>query len=95
MTTMLNDIFTESGNEKKEREEGYDRELVPATNGKIYTNPAPITAGENGLYCTQMMEEGNALKNILIATKEVADQIAQKTTMKLIFDDRNIVVGVE
>lgn len=94
LTTMLNDIFTESGNEKKAREEGYDRELVPTTNGKVYTNPTPITEGDRGFYCTQMMEDGITLKNILIATKEVADQIAQKTTMKLIFDDRNIVVGI-
>lgn len=94
LIAMLNEIFTESGNEEKEREEGYDLALVPTTNDKVYTNPAPITEGERGFYCTQMMEDGTTLKNILIATKEVADQIAQKTTMKLIFDDRNVVVGI-
>ncbi len=99
LITMLNDIFTESGNEKKEREEGYNLVLVPATNGKEYTNMDPgnagaITEGERGFYCTKLIEDGNAIKNVLIASKEVADQIAQKTTMKLIFDDRNIVVGI-
>ena len=98
LISMLDEIFTESGNEKKERDEGYDRELIPESNGKLYTNltpGSPVVEGERGFYCATLMEESTNLKKILIATKEVAEQIAQYTTMKLIFDDRNIVVGVE
>lgn len=99
LIAMLDEIFVESGNQVKERDEGYEIVLDPVNNGKTYINPDPgnpdaITEGERGFYCTQLMQEGQPLKYVLIADKETADKIMQKSTMQLLFDDRNIIVGV-
>ena len=99
LIAMLDEIFVESGNQVKERDEGYEIVLEPVNNGKTYINPDPgnpdaITEGERGFYCTQLMQDGQPPKNVLILNKDIADQIVQKSTMQLLFDDRNIIVGV-
>lgn len=100
LTTMLSDIFTESGNEKKQRDDGYmSTEFVPASDGNVYTNLKPgdyskISEVKNGMYNMSLLSEDNKIRNILILNKEVAEQIVQQPTMKLLFDERNVVVGI-
>lgn len=99
LTTMLNDMFSESGNTQKERAQGYmSEEFVPVTDGKVYTNPNPgdaskVTEGKNGLYCMTLVADGSKFKNVLILNKDLADQIVQKESMKLLFDERTVIVG--
>ena len=87
LTEMLDGIFVESGNEVKQRDSGYMTEaFVPVSDGKLYTNLNPgdsskLTEGKNGMYCIQLLADGNKVKNILILNKEVADKIVQQPTM--------------
>lgn len=100
LTAMLDNIFEESGNEPKQRDPGYmTEEFVPVSDGKVYSNlslgdGSKVREGKGGMYYMQLLAEGNKMKNILILNKEVADQIVQQPTMKLLFDERNVVVGI-
>ena len=49
--------------------------------------------GVNGYYYT-MFIEGTNVKQLLIKNEEIAKQMSEKATMKLVFDDSNIVVGI-
>lgn len=99
LTNMLADQFAASGNEKQEKPEGYlQPEFVPATDGKTYTNPIPgkldgYRAVNNGFFALQLLDSMN-IKNILTKSEDVAKQILEKTTVQLIFDEQNVVVGV-
>ena len=100
LTSMLNDSFKDSGLKKKDKDPGYISEpFAPVTDGVEYTNPTPGDAtlitegtGDRGLYCLQL-ETPDGIKNMLAASKEIADQIVSKTTMKLLFDERDVIVG--
>ena len=100
LTNMLNSSFAESGLKKKDKDPGYLAEpFEPVTDSVEYTNPKPgdpslITegTGDKGLYCLQL-ETPDGIKNMLCASKEIADQIVNKTTMKLLFDERDVIVG--
>lgn len=96
---MLDVIFAASGNEVKEKAPGYETpEFVPSSNGKTYTNPNPgdltaCKAVENGFYSLVLREE-TALKNMLAISKEVAEKVLSRDTMKLIFDQSNVILDV-
>jgi len=99
LTNMISEQFAASGNEKQEKPEGYlQPEFVPKTDGKTYTNPAPGNANayravNNGFYAMQLLE-GTSIKNILTISEDVAKEINALTTMQLIFNEQNVVVGV-
>lgn len=99
LTTMLNDLFTQSGITKQEKDTGYiTGEIAPISDGLDYTNPTPgdlsrITEGENGLYCLTLLEGPN-LRNMLAIDRKTAEAVAQKATMRLLFDERNVIVGI-
>lgn len=100
LTKMLNESFAERGKQPKEKSPGYlSEEFVPVSDGVEYTNPKPGDAslikegtGDKGLYCLQLIAP-DGIKNMLAANKDIADQIVNKTTMKLLFDERNVIVG--
>ncbi len=96
---LLKGIFTKTGSAEQVRDEGYlTPEFVPVSDGVTYTNPtagdmSAIRAGDNGLYCFALFVNGKA-KNMLAANKEIAEQVMAKATVKLIFDERNVIVGI-
>lgn len=100
LTNMLNTSFAESGIKQKEKAPGYMTEaFVPVTDGVEYTNPKPGDAtlitegvGDKGLFCLQL-DTPDGTKNMLAVSKEIADEIVTRTTMKLLFDERNVIVG--
>lgn len=99
LTTMLNDLFAQSGNEKQEKDEGYmSVPFEPTSDGLEYTNPTPgdmskITAVENGIYRLQLMQ-GLAFRTMLAIDQKTAEEVMQKQTMKLLFDERGVIVGI-
>ncbi|MBR4863762.1 MAG: hypothetical protein IKU07_04235 [Oscillospiraceae bacterium] len=99
LTRMLAEQFAASGNEKQEKPEGYlQPEFVPATDGKTYTNPVPgkldnYRAVNNGFFSLQLLE-GTNIKNILTNSEDVAKEILAGSSMQLIFNEQNVVVGV-
>ena len=99
LTKLINECFDASGQTQKERADGYtSTPYVPVSDGLVYTNPQPgnmdtFKLGVNGHYYT-MFIEGTNVKQLLIKNEEIAKQMNEKETMKLLFDDRNIVVGI-
>lgn len=97
LSQMLDQMFTASGQTQKEKDPGYVTEAyVPQSDGIEYINLTPgkePTAVKNGRYNVTLLA-GAETKTLLVETKEVADQIMQLSTMKLLFDERNVVVGI-
>ncbi len=99
LTNMLAEQFAASGNQKQEKPEGYIQpEFVPKTDGKTYTNPVPgkldgYRAVNNGFFALQLLE-GMNIKNILTISEEVAKEVLAQTTVQLIFNEQNVVVGI-
>ena len=98
LTEMINECFDASGQTQKERAEGYmSTPYVPVSDGVTYTcvvTADQLTEGQNGHYPMILLAD-TAMKEVLVLNREVAEQIVEKGTMKLLFDERNIVVGVE
>lgn len=94
---MLNKCFDNGTTEKKEKAEGYVTDTEPYADPTEYMNPNPGTEPEavkNGLYRLQTVKGGN-VKVLLIASKEVADEMAQMPSFKVLMDNRDIVVGIQ
>lgn len=100
LTTLINKCFEESGQTQKTRSDGYtSTPFVPVTDGKEYAN---LSAGNitgfkktvAGFY-SGYFAEGTNVKYVLIETEELAKQICELETVKFLFDDRGIVVGIE
>ena len=98
---MLDSIFIAAGNEVKEKDEGYiTPEFVPVSDGVEYMNPNPgdfsqITEGTggNGLYCLTLYKHSKQ-KKMLADSRETAELVLSKATTKLLFDERNVIVGI-
>lgn len=98
LTEMINECFDASGQTQKERAEGYmSSPYVPVSDGETYTcivTVDQLQEGKNGHYPMTLLA-GTTMKEVLVLDRSVAEQIVEKGTMKLLFDERNIVVGVE
>ena len=99
LTSLLDKCFAASGNEIAEKEEGYiTPEFAPVSDGVEYINPsagdtAAYTQVENG-FCQVVLLEGGRLKTILALNAEVAAEVLKQSSMKLLFNEQNVVVGV-
>lgn len=101
LISMLDKMYAASGMEVKEKAEGYiTPEFVPVSDGAEYTNPTPgdTTAytegnGDNGLYCLVLLKN-NKMTKMLADSKKTAEAVLSKTSMKLLFDERNVIVGI-
>ena len=99
LTEMINDCFAQSGQTAKERPEGYVVEDKPSTDGLTYLNPSvgdqsKIVDGANQHCVLLLIPEGTAGKKLVIENRELAEKIVALPEMKLLFDGRNIVVGI-
>ena len=97
LSKMLDEMFTASGLTQKEKPEGYiTGEYVPQSDGIEYLNLTPGKAPvevKNNRYNVSLFS-GTEEKRFLVENREVAEQISQLSSMKLLFDERNVVVGV-
>ena len=99
LTALVDEIFTASGNAPAQWDEGYHTpEFVPFTDGVEYINPkagdtTAYTAVKNGYYQITMIA-GTTVKDMLTSSEEVAQQVLAKTTMKLLFNEQNVIVGI-
>ena len=98
LTEMINACFDASGQTRKERAEGYlSTPYTPVSDGVTYTclnSVDQLTEGQNGHYPMTLLADAS-VKEVLVLNREVAEQIVKKGTMKLLFDERDIAVGVE
>ena len=99
LTEMINDCFDRSGQTVKERPEGYvTAPFEPYTDDVEYINPyvgdtSKLVQSANDNY-PLMLVTATGGKNVVIDNLELAEKIVNTPTMKLLFDDRNIVVGI-
>lgn len=96
---MLNDLYTRTGITPTAKVADYDTPAFePVSDGEVYTNLKPgdtsaYTATQCGAY--QITLRGpNGVNKMLVWDAEVRDQILNTKTMKLLFDDSNIIVGI-
>ena len=97
---MIQEVFDRSGQTKKEKLEGYLTDNSPKSDGVIYTNPtvgdkSAIIEAANGHYKVSLAAGVYSPPHVLIESKELAEEIISRSTMKLIFTQRMTVVGVE
>ncbi len=98
LTQMLDSCFAASGQTQKERPVGYVTTFDPESDGLEYINPKPgsadaATPGNNGHYI-MMLIQGTTPKFWLVDNEELAKQISEKESVKLLVDDRDIIVGI-
>jgi len=100
LTDMLAQQFAAGGGSEKEKEPGYITEAyVPVSDGLEYINPNPgkeeaAIPVKNGCYNVTLFGGGTD-KTFLVENRQIAEDIISREKMKLIFDHRNVVVGVE
>ena len=96
---LIGQVFTESGRTPAQWKDGYHTpEFVPVTDGVVYTNPAAgdtsaYTAVKNDFYQIQLICDGK-LKTMLTDSEDLAKQVLAKDTMKLLFNEQNVIVGI-
>ncbi len=96
---LLDKCFTASGNSEAPKEEGYiTPEFVPYTDGVEYLNLASGSSNaysevENGFYQMALLK-GSTVKIMLALNEDVAKQVAERTTVKLLFNEQNVIVGI-
>ena len=99
LITLMDQIFTASGNAPAQWEEGYHTpEFVPFTDEVEYINPkagdtTAYTAVQNGYYKITLLA-GTTVKDMLTSSEEVAQQVLAKPAAKLLFNEQNVIVGV-
>ncbi len=94
---MLNDIFKQSGQTAKEKDEGYITVEETSTDGVTYTNPnvgGEPTAAPNGFYKVTLTTVANSV-DFLVKNKEIADKIMSKASVKIYTNYSNMVVDCE
>ena len=96
---MLDEQFNAAGYTPVEKGEGYiTPEFVPFCDDVTYFNPTPgdmtaYKAVANGFYQFYLLN-GASLKPMLTNDKALAEQILNQETVKLIFNESNVVVGI-
>lgn len=100
LSGMLDQLFAQRGGEPTEKPAGYVRDpFVPKSDGVVYQVPAPgnldnYTAVKNDFYVFYLMS-GTSMKNMLCRDPELIKQILSKTTVELLFNEQNVVVGIK
>ena len=100
LTGLINECFDESGQAVKGHPDGYVTEpFEPYSDDVVYTNPyvgdtSKIVQSTNDHYPLMLIAGTSGGKNLVIDNRELAEKIVARDSMKLLFDDRNIVVGI-
>ncbi len=99
LLNLLDKCFTASGNTEAPKEEGYiTPEFVPYSDGVEYLNlytgdPESYKPVANGFYQIALMKD-RTLKTMLALNEDVAKQICEKSTLKLLFNEQGVIVGI-
>lgn len=98
---QLDEIFVASSNEIVDKGEGYNTpEFVPTSDGITYINTTPgelnnCMAVENGFYAIGLFAENSAnAKTMLCIDKATAEAVLAKESMKLLFNESHVIVGI-
>lgn len=99
LKTMLNDLFAQSGQTKKEKDEGYVFDRTPVYDGVTYVNnhlgdTSRAVAVQNGFYQVPLLVGGATEKTLLVQDQAVAEEILKNSSMTLGFSEQNVVVEV-
>lgn len=92
---MLDAIFAENGDTQKEKAPGYlTTEFEPVSDGVAYIPLSDeVKEVENGYFAFVVMD-GTAPKNMLATSREVAEKILTRSSVKLLFNEQNVVVDI-
>ncbi len=99
LSSLVDKCFTASGNAETEKEEGYiTPEFVPTCDGVEYINPAAgdttaYTKVDNG-FCKIVLMDGTTIKQFLTLNEEVAQEVLALSTVKILRNEQNVVVGI-
>ena len=95
LLSMLGECFDQSGQQKKEKPEGYIMDHSPKSNGYTYkvTSQSVAYEAQNGHYQVKLDLNGS-LNTILVWDKVLADEILQQDTVSLLYDERGIAVEI-
>ena len=99
MTEMINTCFATSGQTEKSHPEGYlATPFEPYTDNVYYLNTnvgdtSVLTQSAQDLYPLVLIA-GESRKRLVVDNRELAEQIVNTEMMKLLFDERNVVVGI-
>ena len=95
LTSMLNNLHKQSGQEIPEKETGYITDRTPKCDGVTYVlsqNPNPRMTYNNFAF-VNIIKDGEETE-LLVSDLETAQAIAEKKETKLLFDGRNVCVGI-
>ena len=100
LTTMINDVFTQSGQTAKEKAEGYVNDYTPRYDGVTYTNPnvgntGKITAVANGFYQVELMVGGVSPKTMLVQDKATAEELMKHASVQVGLSEQDVIVEVK
>lgn len=96
---MLNRLFEAGGYTETEKAPGYlTPEFVPTSDGIAYVNPTPgdnsaINEVANGFHQVVLLKNGSG-KIMLAADRATAEKVMSQTTMKLLFNEQNVIVDI-
>jgi len=99
LTELLDELFAICGYTEQPKAEGYiSPAFEPYTDGKEYLNPIPgdlsaCTPVKNGFYQISLVD-GSKFRMFLALNKDVAHQVLQQTTVKPLFNEQHVIVGV-
>ena len=98
LISMMDKTFQTSAQQPQEKAEGYmSTPYEPKTNGITYQNPAPgamtIYEGENGYWYFELLHNSRLVR-FLVRDKSLAEEISQMSSVQMLFDDYNVVVGI-
>ena len=93
---IIGECFTVSGQTEKGHPEGYEFDHSPKPNGITYqvTSKCYAIPGQNGHYQVALEDNGN-LTTVLVETKDLADDILSRSTVKLLFNEQNMVTAID
>ena len=98
LTELLDELFATGGYTEQPKAEGYiTPAFEPYTDGE-YTNPTPgvltaCTPVKNGFYEVSLLD-GSRFRAFLVLNEEIAHEVLQQTTVKPLFNEQHVIVGI-
>ena len=99
LSRLVDECFVASGNVESEKEDGYlTPEFVPVSNGKDYINPTPGDTTQcvkvaNDFWQVTLLD-GSNIRTMLVIDEATAHKVLEQNTMKLLFNEQNVIVGI-
>lgn len=95
LLSMLSDCFSKSGQTQKEKADGYCMDHTPKWNGHTYKITAQSEAiPAQSQHYQVTLDLNGSLNTLVVEDKALAEEILKQTTVKLLFDSRNVAVAI-